>query len=145
MRSLSVANDLLQIHRISFLSLLLPVLLSACNLTAATPTPVPTPDIPRVDIREPANNRQVVEGVEFDIDIVARDEGAGISRVELLVDGELLNDAQPVEATAVDVFRVTMNWLARDPGLHVLEAIAYRPDGTASDPAIINIEVLPDD
>ncbi len=137
-------TDSFQVHRISLLSVLLPVLLSACNLTAATPTPVPTPDIPRVEIREPANNRQVVEGVEFDIDIVARDASTGISRVELRVDGDLLNEAQPIEETAVDVFRVTMNWLARDPGLHVLEAIAYRPDGTASDPAIINIEVLPD-
>ena len=128
-----------------FAGLLLGIFLAGCNLTAATPTPLPTPDIPRVEIREPANNRQVVEGVEFDIDIVARDASTGISRVELRVDGELLNDAQPVEASAVDVFRVTMNWRARDPGLHVLEAIAYRPDGTASDPAIINIEVLPDD
>jgi hypothetical protein len=125
-------------------SLTLLLIVTGCNLTAATPTPVPTPDIPRVEIREPANNRQIVEGTEFDIDIVARDESVGISRVVLRVDGDLLNEAQPVEQTTVDVFRVTMNWRARGPGLHVLEAIAYRPDGTASDPAIINIEVLSD-
>jgi hypothetical protein len=38
-----------------------------------------------------------------------------------------------------------MNWLAQGQGRHALTAIAYRPDGTQSDPATILVNVLPPD
>jgi hypothetical protein len=119
------------------------MLLLACNLATATPTLVPTPDIPVVEILDPPNNRQIVEGTEFNIDIVARDSGAGIAKIEVLIDGELINSATPFENIIEPVFRVQMNWLANSVGIHVIEAIAYRQDGQPSDPTLITIEVLP--
>lgn len=120
------------------------LLLSACNLAqSAEVTEDPTPDLPRVEILFPANNQQVIEGAEFDFDIVARDENPGIARVELYIDEELINEARPVDDEVVPVFRVTINWLAQGEGLHVAEVIAYRPDGTRGDPALLTVEVLP--
>jgi hypothetical protein len=129
--------------RSSLIAILLVMVLSGCNLTqGSTPTPTPAPDLPQVEILEPANNRQIYEGTEFDFDIVARDDGAGIARIELSVDDTVIHSASPVDAESVPVFRVTMNWRAEGAGLHIVQAIAYRADGTPGDPALINIEVL---
>lgn len=129
--------------RSSLIAVLLVIWLAGCNLTQGdAPTPMPTPDLPRVEILEPANNRQIYEGTEFDFDIVARDETSGIARVELYIDDRVINSASPLEGESVPVFRVTMNWRAEGIGLHTVQAVAYRPDGTQSDPIIINIEVL---
>lgn len=117
-------------------------LLSACNLGTPSVTPIPTPDLPQVDILDPPNMRQVVEGVDFTIDIVARDT-QGVARIELYVDGELVNTATPFANMTEPILRVEMNWLARGVGLHVLEAVAYRADNTPSDPTLITIDVIP--
>ena len=64
------------------------VILAGCNLAQSDSiTPIPTPDLPVVEILSPVNNRQIFEGTEFDIDIVARDTNPGIGRVELFIDG----------------------------------------------------------
>lgn len=128
----------------AFVVLLLAWVLAGCNLSqSAEITPMPTPDLPRVEILAPSNNRQIVEGTDFDFDIVGADETQGIARIELYIDGEKVNEASPVEADAVPIFRVTMNWLAQGVGLHNVEVVAYRPDDTQSDPTRINLEVLP--
>lgn len=121
---------------------LLAAMLAGCNLGSPAPTPIPTPDLPSAEITAPPNNRQVVEGVEFDIEIVARDSTAGIAKVELYVDEELINEAAPADSSSVPVFAVTMNWRAAGAGFHIVEAIPYREDGTQGDPAAITIEVL---
>lgn len=122
---------------------LLILLLAGCNLgTPGDITPVPTVDLPTVEILSPANNQQVIEGVEFDFDIVARDVGAGIAQVELFIDDVLINSSEPIEETVVPVFRTTMNWRGAGVGLHIVEVIAYRPDGAQSSPARLTIEVL---
>lgn len=119
------------------------ITLLACNLTQATPPPLPTADLPTIEIIDPPNNRQVVEGTDFVIDMVARDTTQGISKVELFIDGNLINASSPFENVAEPIFRVQMNWLAQGIGLHSVEAIAYRPDGRQSDAALISIDVLP--
>lgn len=131
-------------HRLLMLALML--ILAGCNLGASatmTETPAPTPDIPQVEILSPPNNRQVLEEVVFEIDIVARDSTSGVARIELLVDGEVINEATPPDNPTENVFRVIMNWRARGEGRHIIEAIAYRADDTPSDAATINVEVLP--
>ncbi len=127
----------------SIICLIVIIIMTGCNLGTGGETPLPTPDIPTLEIIAPANNQQVVEGFDFDFDIVARDNNPGISLVELYVDELLINFSKPVDEEHVPVFRTTMNWLASAPGLHVVEVIAYRPDGTQGDPARINIEVVP--
>ena len=118
------------------------VFITGCNLTQPAETPVPTADIPRVTFQSPLNNSTVIEFTDFPIDIWAEDS-VGINKIELYVDGEKHNEASPVNAVSVPVFRVEMNWLAQGVGKHTLSAIAYRLDGRRGDETIINIEVLP--
>jgi hypothetical protein len=122
------------------LLLLAGVLLAGCNLEAETPPP--TPDLPRVSITAPQNNRQVFEGVDVSIEVEATDNTVGVSRVELYVDGQLLREADlPTESIHVAQF----NWVARGVGRHPIQAIAYRPDGTRSpeQDGLIELEVIP--
>ncbi len=116
--------------------------LTACNLGTPQATPVPTPDIPTVEILSPPNNQQVFVGTNFDIDILATDASQGIKRIELYLDGGLLNESTVVSGTQTQ-YRVTMNWLAQGEGFHVLSAVAYREDETRSDEMVINLEVIP--
>jgi hypothetical protein len=51
-------------------------------------------------------------------------------------------EGAPVDSAAVPTFTVIMNWLAEAQGFHSLTAVAYRPDGTASQPTIISIQVV---
>ena len=118
--------------------------LSACNLAKPTPTltPLPTPAVPQVEILFPSHNQQVVEGVIFDIEILASDSSYGIQRVELYVDEALLQSSESQDGSVND-FRVTMNWFAKGAGWHKFAVLAYRADGTASHPHIIALEVVP--
>lgn len=125
--------------------LLLTLLLTACNLQSGAPTVIPTPDIPQIEFQEPANNESFAEGTDLAISLLARDAGIGIARVELLVDDLLHTEARPQVSEAVPIFTVTMNWLTEGIGFHSLTAIAYRPDGSASRVATINILVTAKD
>jgi hypothetical protein len=116
--------------------------MTGCNLGTPQATPVPTPDIPTIEILSPPNNAQVIEDTDFDIDILAKDASQGIQKIELYVDGALIND-NIAEGGTVPQYRVTMNWLAQGVGLHVLSVIAFRADGTQSDEVVINIDVIP--
>ena len=135
---------------ITRLSKVLPLLLGlswlvACNLArpaAPAPQPSPTPAIPQVRILSPPHSQRVIEGVIFDIDILATDGAAGIERIELHVDETLLQ-ASKSESGGEQEYRVTMNWFAKGPGWHKFAAIAYRADGIASHPHIIALEVIP--
>ncbi|MGB1287360.1 MAG: Ig-like domain-containing protein [Aggregatilineales bacterium] len=119
-------------------------LLSACNLGQAAPTIAPTLDLPTAEITAPTNNREVVDGTVFDIEILARDSSAGIAKVELLVDENLINEVTP-EGQPVPVFAATMNWRAQGAGQHIIEVVPYRADGTRGDAARVTIIVLADE
>jgi hypothetical protein len=115
------------------------LLLCACNLTTA-PQATLTPAIPTVSFIIPTNNLSVAEGTDLQIQLLAQD-AVGIARVELRVDDQPHQESQPVESTSVPVFTVEMNWLAEGIGLHALQATAFRLDGTASSPTLINVNV----
>jgi hypothetical protein len=125
------------------LLILFVVTLAACNLQQGAPTTVPTLDAPAVEFLSPINGSSVVEGTDLTIELVARDAGRGVSRVELLVDDVSHQEGEPVDADSVPTFTVIMNWLAEGQGFHSLTAVAYRPDGTPSQPAVISIHVVP--
>jgi len=113
------------------------LMISACSLN----TPAPPPDVPHVLFMFPMDSVSVSAGTDLQIGLVATDS-AGIARVELHIDDVPHQQASPVEQAAVPVFTVDMNWLARGNGLHSMTAIAYRLDGTASDPVIIRVNVV---
>lgn len=117
--------------------------LLACNLAQPVPTPFPTPDLPTVEIIDPPNNVQVIEGTTFAFDIVGRDAAQGVSKIELYIDGVLVNMVNPFDVIAAPVFRAQINWTAQGVGLRAVEAIAYRPDGQRSDAALLTLEVIP--
>lgn len=117
------------------------MLLAGCNLQSGQPTAIPTPDIPQIEFQQPANNDNVIEGTDVTIALLARDDGIGVARVELLVDDLPAGEAFPQVSGAVPVFTVTMNWLAEGIGFHSLTATAYRPDGTASRATTISVLV----
>ena len=118
--------------------------LAACNLVTSAPTApsAPAPALPRVEILLPAHNQQVLEGVIFDIEILASDAIAGIQRVELYVDEQLRQTSESASGGARD-YRVTMNWFAKELGWHKFAVVAYRADGAASHPHIIALQVIP--
>lgn len=125
------------------LGLLVMLFSAACNLVLEEQiTPIPTPNIPQIEFLSPANNQQVVEGIVFDIEIIARDDNPGIALIELYIDDALINAITPVATTSEPIFTTRMNWLAQGVGLHIFEAIAYRPDGTQGDSALITVEVI---
>lgn len=123
--------------------LLLLLGLIACNLASGTPPPLSERDAPRISFQFPQNGSNVIEGTDLRIDLLAEDANSGVARVTLLVDDLQHQEGGPVENIAVPTFAVTMNWLAQGVGLHSLTAIAYRADGTASDPVVITVQVLP--
>lgn len=129
-------------HRYRLVRLFWLGLLAACSLAKPTATPMPTPDIPQIEILSPASSQQVLEGLDFDLDILASDSRAGIKRIELYVDEVLINTAEPVDGPA-PVFRVIMNWLARGIGFHKISAVAYRGDDARSSEHVIILEVIP--
>lgn len=121
------------------------LLLAGCTLEASrlALTPIPTPDIPRVEFLFPDNNSVVLENTDLTLDIIAYDETAGVARVEVRVDGELLLDALPPDAIPVSPFRFETNWLAQGLSRHVIAAVAYRTDGTPSAEALLILDVQP--
>ena len=127
--------------RVSALFLCVIAVASGCNLERITPTPLPTPDLPRVEILRPAAEQQVVEGANFDIDILAVDYSQGIQRVELYVDGFLHNDSETSDLQSE--YLVTMNWYASVLGWHTFTALAYRADGASSAEHEIRLQVIP--
>jgi hypothetical protein len=116
---------------------------SGCNLERITPTPLPTPDLPRVEILRPAPDQQVVEGANFDIDILAVDYSRGIRRVELYLDGFLLNSSETQDLQPE--YLVTMNWYASGLGWHTFTALAFRADDASSAEYEIRLQVIPRD
>lgn len=124
---------------------LLIFILTACNLSYGTPPPPPTPDVPFVEFQTPTNNQTLVQGNEVVVSLVAQDHGVGVSRVELLIDDLMHNEAFPEVSAAVPVFSVNMNWLADGIGYHSLTAIPYRADGTAGRAQTISVLVVPND
>lgn len=113
------------------------LIVSACSLN----NPTAPPDVPRVQFLFPMDGVSVSAGTDLQIGLLATDDD-GIARVELLVDDLPHQQASPIERDAVPVFTVDMNWLARGAGLHSMTAVAYRLDGTVSDPAIIRVNVV---
>lgn len=128
----------------SGLILALMMFMSACNLQVGSPTPPPTPDAPQIEFQSPSSAVLITENSELDIALIARDTTVGVAKVELLIDDISYQEVRPTASAAVPVFTVTMNWLARGIGFHSMTAIAFRPDGTASSPVTIIVEVIPE-
>ncbi len=93
----------------------------ACNLSALGgggdgQQPVVPADAPVVEIRVPANNTPFAEGTRVIIQAVANDAGAGVSRVELLVDDVLAGSSNAPAAQGQPAYVANLEWSPRASG-----------------------------
>lgn len=130
-----------QLRRTYYLIGILCGVLLGCTLSTNVPPPSPTPDFPSVSFIAPLNNATVIEGTEILFDLVATYQQAGIERVELVIDTQPHNQAQP-DGESVPVFAAQMNWLAAGVGKHIITAQAFGNDGIPGAETSIVIEVL---
>jgi hypothetical protein len=124
------------------LVIVLGLLATACGAgPTVTPSPVPGGQ-PTVVIESPVNGAPTPIGQPLTVDVRADDLAVGVNRIDLLVGGILVD----IESTPGDVpqpmFAVGLQWTPTAEGSHTLTAIAYRPDGTASQPAEVTVAVV---
>ncbi len=75
-------------------------------------------------------------GRSIDVDVRASDTSSiGISRLELFVDGKVVDRVMVGGGATRPNFAATLSWIPLGPGTFTLSAFSYRPDGTASQPA----------
>jgi hypothetical protein len=117
-------------------------LIAGCS---AAPRPSPddsNPGPPTAMIEAPASGATVSVGQT--LRITARGEDRwGVSRLDLLVDNLLVDSASTPNAAAQRSFAATLEWTPTAEGEVTISALAYRPTGTGSRPATMNVTVLP--
>jgi hypothetical protein len=109
----------------------------ACDLTGASNRGAA---LPATSIESPAAGASVAAGETVSITVAATDEGDGIARVEIYVNGALLGSV-PVEDGPATAVVITQDWTPVEEGEANLMAIAYRADGTGSAPETIAVMV----
>ena len=93
---------------------------------------------PTVVIQSPANGAVVAVGQNATV-MGAASDAVGVDHVALFADGVSFASTPSGQPAALVPF--SLSWLATPAGPHVLQVIAYRADGTASDPAVVNVVV----
>lgn len=96
---------------------------------------------PFVGISFPQPGQELEQGKPVNVQYEATDE-QGISRVELLVDGQIVsaNDYIPQPGS---VFVAKVAWIPDTPGAHALQVRAYNPANTISNSDSVVVQVTP--
>jgi hypothetical protein len=95
---------------------------------------------PKVIIVSPAAGAQFREGDDISVQSTSTDP-AGITRVELAVDGVTVRTDVPPIPQGQTSFTLVQRWKATQ-GAHTLSVRAYNASGVASDPAFVSITVV---
>lgn len=117
----------------------------ACNLTndVASPTQGETATsasgAPVITISSPNNGAEVIRGQEVLVQSSAQDT-VGITRIELRVNGFIVNTVSSTSPSGDRQFSVIQPWTPAEAGLATLQVIAYRAS-IASTPAQIVVNV----
>jgi|GEM_PF-722952 len=118
------------------LILLSAAFLLACDISAFLPIGNARPN---VVIQSPVSSSTFKEGDEVPVQSTSTDP-AGIVRVELIVDGQVVSsDAPPIPQGQVS-FSLVQKWKATG-GSHTISVRAYNASGTGSDPASVSVDV----
>ena len=112
-------------------------LIAACGAAPAGPSGS-AGSKPTVVVQSPANGAVVAVGQLVAVAGSANDT-VGVDHVSLFADG--VSVASTPAGTPAPTVPFSLNWLATPAGPHVLQVMAYRADGTASDPTLINVVV----
>jgi hypothetical protein len=94
---------------------------------------------PSVRLESPTDGVQVAQGERVLVQSVA--EGSQLVKTELWVDGRLFEVSRPDHGGGE--FAAIQIWRAADLGFHTLTVKAFNQEGRVSDPAQIEIEVVP--
>jgi len=116
-----------------------PLLITACQ--PFWQEEVPVNPIPVIQIDSPASNARISVGEELEIKSTTNDD-AFVQRVELYVDGQLIQKDLPPIATGQKTFTVLQRWLPTKAQAVELRVIAYDNQGAVSYPAAIVLDVL---
>jgi len=135
-----VNNPHARIGKLMALAAVIGLLLLACTPPGTGPSAVAGK--PWVTIAAPASGSQLLVGQETIIQINATD-AQGITRVEIKVDSALIGTAQSPTAQGQTALTALQRWTFVQAGSHVIMAQAYNVAGQASDPAVINVRVVP--
>jgi len=125
--------------RLRYLALVLVVALLAASALACDLGGGPTK--PTISITAPTSDAQFEEGEEVNV-LSSANDAKGITRVELLVDGDLYRTDSSPSAEGEKSLAMAQTWTATDPGMHTISVIAYNVDGAASEPWAVTIEVV---
>lgn len=125
------------------LSLVLAVLLGACNLlTSPNSNQTVISGPPVVQIAAPPANATYLENVAVNIQALITNAGADIDRVEILVDGTIIQTLQQPNPGGAPSFSIAQAWQAAGTGTHTLSVQAFRADGSSSAPATVTVNVI---
>ncbi len=129
-----MAHKFLRSFLIAVLTGLLVLSATACGFDQALNSSKPTV---AVNILQ-AESGNLSVGQDITIQVVAAD-ATGINRIDILVDGQLLNTV-PVNPPSTS-FITTQTWRPDLQGSHVIQAIAYSVTNAASDPTQLIVQV----
>ena len=142
-------------NRLWLLVLLLILTTLACSLTGAdddeadeSPTVELAPpeaiggDPPSVIINSPPNNSEVSIGTDVLVYSIAQDD-VGITRVELLQDGQLINTVTSPDPVGQVELSVLQSWIPAETGTVTLEVVPYRGD-VRGESASVTLQVRED-
>ena len=117
----------------------------ACNVPSAQPetdTPAASgSDRPTVTISSPAPGAQVIAGQTVQVESLSKDD-IGVARVDMQVDGVVVRSDTAPDPSGQKTLALLQNWMPNQPGPYTIILIAYRADGTASDPASVTVTVV---
>jgi Bacterial Ig domain len=107
-----------------------------------TPTPFAAGGPPTVVIASPATGTTGATGQTITFDVRASDSyPVGVARLELFAGETLVDRALTPGGANKASFGAILEWTPLLPGPYQISAVAYRADGTASEPAIVRLVI----
>jgi uncharacterized protein YraI len=130
-------------RRAAILGLALIAAVLACNAPSAQPaeTTEVSADRPAVTISSPVANAQFTVGQVVQVQSVSTDS-IGVTRVDMQVNSVVVRSDTAPDPSGQTSLALLQNWTPTQPGQHTITLIAYRADGTASDPISVVVTAL---
>lgn len=125
-------------------AIMLMLALTACNL-ASTPGgggQTAITGVPVVQIAAPPPNATFLENVAVNIQALVSNAGTDIDRVEILVDGTIVQSLKSPNVAGASSFSIAQAWQSAGAGQHTISVVAYRADGSSSEPASVAVSVV---